>query len=258
MAIFSKYSTDRRPFDEWLELGLDAAGRVVLMLPVSSARDRLVSSRRLAPGRWTHVAATFDGERAAIYVDGEPDAEAALQPFDASPGPAFAGGRPEASGKRARVGTTFDGRLDDLLFLRGALAPRGIQMLFAPERFGPAGPGDEADDRHDLVRIDRLLAQFDAACARRDGQGLLEVEALVVQEIETELREQRSERDRDRIQRLRRSLQEWNPHRGRVDAVSLDRKRSILAGLSETAWLELAEELDQEPFTRGTQPQPWR
>ena len=257
MAIFSKYSTDRRPYDEWLELGLDAAGRVVLTLPVPGARDRLVSSRRLAPGRWTHVAATFDGSRAAIFVDGEPDAEAALQPFDASSGPAFAGGRPEANGRRVRLGTTFDGRLDDLVLLRGALAPRGIQMLFAPERFGPVRPDDAADDRNDLVRIDRLLAQFDAACARRDEQGVLEIEARVAQDIERELREQRSERDRDRIQRLQRTLQEWTAHRGRVDAVSLDRKRSILVELSETAWLELAEELDQDPWTRA-QPQPWR
>jgi hypothetical protein len=254
MAIFSKYSTARRPFDEWLELGLDSAGHVILTLPVTGARDRVISSRRLAPGRWTHVAATFDGERAALFVDGEPDAEAALAPFDASPGPAFAGGRPEANGKRARLGTSFDGRLDDLVFFRGPLAPRQIQGLFAPERFGPGRPDDEADDRHDLVRIGKLLMGFDASCARRDGQRLLDVEARVAQEIEGELREQRSERDRERMQQLRRTLQEWNGLRGHMDAVSLDRKRSLLAALSEAAWLELAEELDQDPWTQGPPP----
>jgi hypothetical protein len=250
MAIFSKYSTARRPYDEWLEVGLDAAGRVVLTLPVQSARDRLVSSRRLAPGRWAHVAATFDGEQARIYVDGEPDAETSLPAFDASPGPAFAGGRPEANGRRARLGTSFDGRLDDLVVFRGALGPQAIQVLFAPERYGPGhGGGEEDDDRHDLVRVDRLLASFDAACAQRSGQRLLDVEGRVAQEIEGELREQRSERDRERTQRLRRVLQEWNGLRGRVDAVSLDRKRSLLVELSEAAWLELAEALDQDPWT---------
>ncbi|HSN89737.1 MAG TPA: LamG domain-containing protein [Anaeromyxobacteraceae bacterium] len=257
MTIFSKHSSDHRPVDAWLELGLDGGGRVVLSLPVPGSRGRLASSRRLAPGRWTHVAATFDGDRAVIYVDGEPDVQGELRAFDGSPGPAFAGGRPEANGRRARLGTSFDGRLDDLALFRGALGPQAIQALFAPERSGPGRPGEEADDRHDLVRIDKLLARFDAVCAGRDGQGLAEVEGRVAQEIENELREQRSERDRDRVLRLRQVLQEWNGLRGHVDAVSLDRKRSILAGLSEAAWVELAEELDQDPWTGGP-PRPWR
>ena len=137
------------------------------------------------------------------------------------------------------------------MVLRGARAPRGTQILFAPERFTPSRPGqEEADARSDLMRIDRLLAAFDGACSRRDGRALAEIEARVAQDVEGELREQRSERDRDRVQRLRRTLQEWNGQRGRMDAVSLDRKRAILVELSEAAWLELAEELDQDPWTR--------
>jgi hypothetical protein len=249
MVIFSKHSSAYRT-SGWVELGLDPWGKVVLALPTSRAFDRLVSTRRLAPGRWTHVAATFDGERGRLYLDGELETEGALPPFDASPGPAFAGGQPVVGAKRARLGTSFDGRLDDLAIFRGALGPQAIQMLFAPERFAPPSGDGEADDRHDLVRIDRLLAGFDLACALRDGQRLADVEGRVAQEIDSEVREQRTERDRDRLQRLRRVLQDWNGLRGRLDAVSLDRKRSLLAELSETAWLELAEELDQDPWTR--------
>jgi hypothetical protein len=254
MVVFSKHSSARKPFDEWLELRVDLSGRVVLELPVSSARAQVASARKLVPGKWTHVAATFDGEQAIVYVDGQKDAEALLVGFDASRGPAFAGGRPEANGKKARLGSTFDGRIDDLVILRGALPPQAVLALYAPERYQrPGGGSDEEDDRHDLVRLDRLVLRFDAACAGRNAEALAGVEARVVEEMEGEIREQQKERRRgsDRAQRTKRALQEFTALRGRGDAISLDRKRGILSDLAEAAWVELAEELDDDEWTRA-------
>jgi hypothetical protein len=261
MVIWSKHSGARRPPDRWLELRIAFPGRIELQLPSSFGRDTVASSqRRVVPNRWTHVAATFDGDRAAIYVDGQLDGEARLEGFDASPGPAFLGARPMANGKLHRAGATFDGRMDEVVLVRGALGPAQIAAL--GQGAFPGGPGpvagrDEADDGRDLLRLDRLVALYDAACLRRSGEALQAAEAKVLEEIEGELREQRGERrDRERVQRLKRAAQEFAALRGRVDAVGLDRKREILSGLADAAWTELAEELDEDPWTRSAaQPQ---
>jgi hypothetical protein len=52
------------------------------------------------------------------------------------------------------------------------------------------------------------------------------------------------------VQQTKRALQEFSALRGRLDGVSLDRKRAILADLAEAAWIELAESLDDDAWTR--------
>jgi hypothetical protein len=90
-VVFSSLDGDYRG---WFT-GVNHEGRVIFSLwgrPSSSAW--VLSNRRLIPGRWHHLAVTFDdlSRRAVIYLDGEPDRSfvaAGFTPQTTSP-PAFA------------------------------------------------------------------------------------------------------------------------------------------------------------------------
>lgn len=250
-VIFSKYAAGTGRRDRWLELRLDAGGRVALALPGGARPQGLRATRAVAAGRWTHVAATFDGARAVLYLDGVRDAEAALVPFDASRGAVFLGARPDASGKRARLGSFLEGRLDDVRVYRGALPERELRAL-VEERGGPGRPGGDGPDDDEatlLVRVGRLLVAYDAAVARRDGRRIARAEERIAGELaglEREAREARA--PQALVQRFRRAAGELQALGGRTDAISLDRKRGALLGLSEALWDDLARELDERPI----------
>jgi hypothetical protein len=261
LVLFSKWSSTPGPKDRWLELRVDSGGKVTLAIPGGGTGSRVQqvrSTRPIAAGRWTHVAATYDGDRAVLYLDGAPDAEATLAPFDASKGPVFLGARPDPSGKRARLGSYFEGRLDDVRVWRGAIGEREILAL-AQERGGRPGPGPgpapaprpgDGDDREAafLVKLDRLLARFDAACVRRSAPRALEVEREIVAALDEADRAARAERNGRISGYLRRALGELQAARGRTDAMSLDRKRSAVAGLAESLWNDLVQDLDATPL----------
>jgi len=255
-VILSKLSTVPGPRLRWLELRVEAGGRVTFELPGGGPRPQLVrSSRPLAPGRWAHVAATFDGQRAVLFVDGAPDADAVVEPFDSSRGPVFLGARPEAGGRRPKLGTGLDGRLDDVRLYRGALSAREVRDLAEPPRPpGGGGRDDEWSDRDDvraepLVQVGRMLVMYDAAVARRDARRVERTEERILQalgRLEAEARAARA--GKAVVQALRRAAGELEATRGRLDALSLDRKRSALAGLSETLWDDLAHDVDERPL----------
>jgi hypothetical protein len=251
-VILSKLSTVPSSRSRVLELRVDAGGRVALELP-GGARPQVVrSTRPIAAGRWVHVAATFDGARAVLFLDGAPDAAADFAPFDASRGPAFLGARPDAGGKRAKLGTGLDGRLDDVRLFRGALTEREVRELADPRAGRPGGGRDDDRDRDDaepLVGVGRLLVAYDGAVAARDARGLVRVEQRVLDglgRLEDELRSARA--GKAVLQQLRRAIGEFEAARGRVDALSLDRKRSALAGVSDALWDDLAHDLDERPL----------
>jgi type II secretory pathway component PulJ len=50
------------------------------------------------------------------------------------------------------------------------------------------------------------------------------------------------------VQRIRRAAQELQQLRYRNDAMSLDRKRSALAAVTEALWDDLARDLDDRPL----------
>jgi hypothetical protein len=263
LVIFSKWSSAPGPRDRWLELRVDAGGRVALAIPggAGGRPQQLRSTRALAAGRWAFLAATFDGGQAVLYVDGQPDAEGALQPFEPSRGPAFLGARPDSSGKRARVGTFFEGRLDDVRFYPGSLADAEIAALFQERgRDRPApgpgpGPSPSPDDDGEaaafLVKVDRLVARFDAAVGGRSASKLAQLEQRMVNELEAGERAARAERNGRIGGFIRRALNELQAARGRTDAVSLDRKRGALSGLAEALWSDLAQDLDDRPLGDG-------
>lgn len=248
MVIFSKLSTRAETRDRWLELRTDPFGRVVLEVPNDSAFENSVSApERLAPNRWTHVAATFDGDRAALYLDGALAGEARVAPFEASRGPAFLGARPDPQGRRARQ-AAFEGRLDDLRIFRGALSPEEVVALARAEERPPAPPGRGGDDDVDgnvlLLRVDRALARYDAACVAGDAQRLARTEERIAADLEDGAR---ASRDREVVERVRYVVRELEGGRGQLDPMSLDRKRGALHALSEALWNDLARDMDEQP-----------
>ncbi|WP_242342381.1 LamG domain-containing protein [Anaeromyxobacter terrae] len=258
-VIFSKVSSAEGPRDRWLELRIDAGGKVALAIPgggYGSRAQGVRTPRAVAKGQWVHVAATFDGERAAIFLDGSVEAEASLQRLEGSKGPAFLGARPDATGARARLGTGLEGRLDDVRVYRGAIADDEVAALAHERTGGPGGgrPGRGGDDEEVsafLVKVDRLLAQFDAACVRRSADLVARVEARILEELERAEQAARAERSGRIAGYLRRAAQELQAGRGRTDPMSLDRKRSALSGLAESLWNDLAQDLDDQGLRPG-------
>lgn len=245
-VIFSKLSTSPGPGQRWLELRLDAAGRAVLALPSAGPFASSVrSTRRVAPGRWVHLAATWDGDRAVLYLDGAPAGEARLPPFEPSRGPVFVGARPDAAGRRARMAPLLDGRLDDLRVFRGALSPDEVALLAraGPDRPRPPHGGDDDEVDHLLVKIDRLLLRYDSALLRGDSERIVRVEERTARELEEAARAARG--DRELAEHLREAARELERGRGQLDVMSLDRKRSALASLSEALWSDVARAMDE-------------
>ncbi|XP_012500097.1 PREDICTED: pappalysin-2 [Propithecus coquereli] len=87
----------------------------------------VVSHRRYQPGRWTHLAATYDGRRMTLYVDGtrvarSPDQSGPLHsPFMASCRSLLLGGDSSEHGHR------FRGHVGTLAFWSSALAQSHLQ-----------------------------------------------------------------------------------------------------------------------------------
>src|SRR3954471_9869873 len=104
-------------------LGFDRLGRAVLRLWSGAVRGRLAGpAGRVARGRVTFVAATFDGRRARLYVDGRPVAHLAVDaPLDKTAHPLVLGGG-------------LDGRLDDVALYASALAPGTLAARAAAGR----------------------------------------------------------------------------------------------------------------------------
>jgi hypothetical protein len=249
-VIFSKLSTAPSARQKWLELRVEPFGRVAFTVPTASPFNHTVQTQaRLASGRWTHLAATFDGARAVLYVDGVPAGEARVDPFDGSRGPVFVGARPDAQGRRARFARLFEGRLDDVRVYRGALSPDEVAFIARGGDEGPRprppGGGDDDEPEHVLVKVDRLLARYDAACLRGDPERLGRTEERIARELEEEARAARG--DRELAERLRQAAREVERGRGRFDPMSLDHKRSLLASLSDALWNDLARDFDDAP-----------
>ena len=232
--------------DRWLELRVDADGRPALLLP--SMERPLRGPRLLAEGRWSHLAASYDGARAVLYVDGAPVAEAAAAPWRLGPGPALLGARPDPGGRPKKASLFLDGRLDDVRLYAVALPAWQVLAVVHPaSRPPPAGDAEAADDAADLERIGALAAAFDRAVIRREPARLREVEARILVEIDQELAEARGDRGHGGGRRdvLRRAREAFAGSAGLRDLAALDERRAALAELSAAAWQELLRDLEE-------------
>jgi hypothetical protein len=91
----------------------------------------VTSKQSLADGRWHHAAAFYDGQRVALYVDGQLEDAVAASGFIAqNTEPVIIGANP------AGRGSPFDGWIDDLRLYDRHLSENEVQALYR----GTAGP----------------------------------------------------------------------------------------------------------------------
>jgi hypothetical protein len=240
------------PWDRHLELRVERGGRLALALPSLPHDQALRGARQLQPGRWAFVVATFDGERGVLYVDGTPDAEGRVPPFEVARGPTLLGARPDRGGD-SRPWTGWHGRLEDVQIFRGVLPAPEVAALYQSSLGRPRNPDDD-DGRAEagfLTKVDRLVLRWDMACASGDGQALVEVEGLIVRELQQAEGAARAEGNDKIAGYLRRASAEMEGARGQRHPRALDRKRMAMARLAEALWGDLVEELPGEGLEPG-------
>ena len=251
-VILSTNAAPGIPWDRHLELRVERGGRLALALPSGPHDQALRGARQVPSGRWAFVAATFDGERAALYVDGVPDTEGRLQEFDAARGPTLLGARPDRGGE-SRPWTGWHGRLEDVQVFRGVLPPREVAAIHQASLGPPRSPDDDGGKAEAgfLTKVDRLVLRWDSACASGDGRALVEVEGLIVRELQEAAAAARAEGNEKIAGYLRRASAEVEAARGQRHPRALDRKRMAMARLAEALWGDLVEELPAEGLDPG-------
>ncbi|NBC11429.1 MAG: hypothetical protein GVY24_06790 [Planctomycetes bacterium] len=82
----------------------------------------------LFAGQWYHLAATWDGQTARLYVNGQPDngnGESHHGPIGTDDRPIYIGGRSGAAGY-----DRFDGRIDDVRFYNRAISAAEVKVMY--------------------------------------------------------------------------------------------------------------------------------
>jgi hypothetical protein len=113
----------------WRLVRFQNEGRVIFYpqgaKTVAPARPHVVSKRTVDDGQWHHVVATYDGQRAALYLDGQlEDAVTATGPLTQNAEPVLLGENPE------RRGRCFNGWMDDVRLYGYGLSEQEVQALY--------------------------------------------------------------------------------------------------------------------------------
>ncbi|MEM7350501.1 MAG: LamG domain-containing protein [Acidobacteriota bacterium] len=116
----------RDAIDDGYGMYLDSSGRLQVILN----HTELISSRRVADGRWHHVAAVYDGEDLALYIDGREDRWDWM-----NAGPVETLGELRVGGPwRDAAQNYLAGSVDDLRVYKRPLAGEEIARLAAGEK----------------------------------------------------------------------------------------------------------------------------
>jgi hyaluronoglucosaminidase len=117
-GIIEKYDS---PTFNGYALRLDGSNRVQAWILGASSNANVTGATALPVGRWSEVAAVYDGHSLTVYVDGMPDGSAptTLDP-SAGQGSLKIGARGDDANQR------FDGNIDEVAIYRHALSPQEI------------------------------------------------------------------------------------------------------------------------------------
>jgi hypothetical protein len=122
--------------DQYYHLALDAMARphgfIIRNVPEPLFIRPLVASTPVLPMTWTHLAVTYDGENARLYVDGaEVDAKPITGAFGDDTTPLIIGG----NGNKDITDERLPGRIDEVVLYNRALSPAEVTALAAGEVF---------------------------------------------------------------------------------------------------------------------------
>ena len=100
-------------------------GKLELRLGLEGqSRETIVGSTTIPTDTWVHVAATFDGSQAVVYVDGAPDRSSSIS------GVIRKNDQPVHIGASEFYGRYFDGRIDDVRIYGFALSAGQVAALY--------------------------------------------------------------------------------------------------------------------------------
>lgn len=117
-------------YGQHYHLSVTDADEVALFLTTTTNNQLVLYSAPLVPrGTWAHLAATYDGSYARLYLNGEEvNAAPTSGPFGADTTPVVLSGNFNDVSKRSEF---FPGRLDEIMLYRRALGADGIARLHA-------------------------------------------------------------------------------------------------------------------------------
>ena len=163
--------------DGW-ELSLSSSGRAFVRFNQASQGDalRLLSTRPYPTdgSTWMHLAASFDGARISLYVDGQ------LEGSLAAPGLVIgANSEPLTIGADADGGNGFTGAVDDVHLFDRALSAEQVRSLMEAGALPPDSDDDGVPDASDAFPFDPAESEDldgdglgDRADPDDDGDGL--------------------------------------------------------------------------------------
>ena len=120
--------------EQYYHLSLYQDGTPTLFIGFSASvlPVRPIASQPVVSKQWTHLAGTYDGSVATLYVDGvEADSLPISGVFPLDKRPVILGG----NGNAGTVTELFPGRIDEVALYNRALTPDEIQQLATPVAF---------------------------------------------------------------------------------------------------------------------------
>ncbi len=129
--------------EQHYHLSLNADVKPSLFITTATATALLSGTDTVVPRTWVHLAGTYDGMTARLYVNGVQVAfQAITGSFAPDTTPLIIGGNGnDATGVPTEL---FPGRLDEVMLYRRALSADEIGRLFAGALFSAAPPGVDA------------------------------------------------------------------------------------------------------------------
>jgi hypothetical protein len=114
-------------FGQHYHLSVNAQHQAILFITTPAAGQVVLGGPATVPQQtWIHLAGTYDGSMARLYVDGaEVDSKACTGPFATETNPVVLSG----NGNGANVTESVPGRLDDVMLYRRALAADEIVRI---------------------------------------------------------------------------------------------------------------------------------
>ena len=123
---------DGTGIDQHYHISFDMQGYPVCFIKTDGGTPRLTQQTVAPRQTWIHIACTYDGSVAQLYVDGQPIGGLGMQPLtglfvaDTTPFILGANGNGPATGVTER----FPGRIDEIMLYRRALSGAEIAQLY--------------------------------------------------------------------------------------------------------------------------------
>jgi hypothetical protein len=125
---------------QYYHLSIFSDDTPVMFVTTQGGQTRLNTALPVSRFRWTHLAGTYDGTSAVLYVDGVSVQNSDLTgAFAKDTTPLILGGN--GNGPSVGVSERFPGQLDEIMLYNRALTPSEIVRLASPTGPGLAAPG---------------------------------------------------------------------------------------------------------------------